>query len=241
MAGDRGARSRDPHSQQPGGWSPGHFPRRGTCLPVSWGAGGTCTCTCHSPISSVLRLRDGDLGPPALPPRGLTVCGQVPQMFQFLGSLWKGTPGQEWPRRGRSTLRPGLRVGEQPGGDRSAPQGPGCAWPSPTCGPPAGSTCWQHLPERAQRGVLPSRRHEDKTHCFPCHPSVWMTNSTLQGAPGWPSGWACAFGPGRDPRVLGSSLLRAPRRELLLPLPGSLLLFMSLVNKYMKSLKISKE
>ena len=46
------------------------------------------------------------------------------------------------------------------------------------------------------------------------------------GAPGWHSGWASAFGPGRDPGVMGSSPSSgSSAMSLLLPLPLPLLVF----------------
>ena len=51
----------------------------------------------------------------------------------------------------------------------------------------------------------------------------------FQGIPGWPSGLAPAFGPGRDPGDPGSNPTLAPGAwSLLLPLPVSLPLFLSL-------------
>ena len=54
-------------------------------------------------------------------------------------------------------------------------------------------------------------------------------NQEMVGAPGWLSGWALAFGSGRDPGVLGSSpTSRLPTGSLFLLLPVSLSLSMCL-------------
>ena len=48
----------------------------------------------------------------------------------------------------------------------------------------------------------------------------------IVGAPGWHSGWASAFGSGRDPGVMGSSPTPASSTtSLLLPLSLPLLVF----------------
>ena len=48
----------------------------------------------------------------------------------------------------------------------------------------------------------------------------------VHGAPGWHSGWASAFGSGRDPGVMGSSPTSgSSAMSLLLPLPLPLLVF----------------
>ena len=64
----------------------------------------------------------------------------------------------------------------------------------------------------------------------------------MWGTPGWLSGWASAFGSGRDPGVVESSPTSGSlrRESLLLPLPVSLLLYVSRELKKKKIFKINK-
>ena len=64
------------------------------------------------------------------------------------------------------------------------------------------------------------------------HPGIFTS-----GIPGWLSGWASAFGSGRDPRVLGSSPASGSCRESASPLPVSLFLCLSWINKILKRQK----